>query len=205
MCNCHLGWHATTVFYNLITDKYHHVFKWSFKFNLIDLLQTLNFFFKVDSKTKYVSTLQQPPALTGLEGYNDVIWPHQSFRSWADIKIVADTSKPVQVYVSNPVQPAKSYPLLFSCVNYGDEFRTSIGSSSNPTTNPRQTPDKYKSNPAGLFCTIVPQGYINCTSTGDQCRQNCMTDGGNCPSYCYCTWLVNYYKEITAISFLFLV
>jgi len=86
--------------------------------------------------------------------------------------------------VPNSVKPANGYPLIFSCSNFGYEFNRSTGMSNSPKTSPRQLPDRYKSNPAGLYCTIFPEDKISC----DTCRQNCMTDGKVCPASCYCTW-----------------
>jgi hypothetical protein len=54
-----------------------------------------------------------------MENYNDVIWPHQSFRSYADIKIEGDSNDPSAVYVPNPVGQANIYPQLFTCINFG--------------------------------------------------------------------------------------
>jgi len=124
-----------------------------------------------------------PAANTGMENYNDVIWPHQSFRSCADIKIVADPNNSLAQYVANPVGQAKSYPQLFTCNNFGFEYGNN---SMSPKLNPRQTPDKYKSNGAGLFCTLFPEDKMPCST----CQANCLTADKVCPPTCYCTWFV---------------
>lgn len=118
-----------------------------------------------------------------MENYNDVIWPHQSFRSCADIKIEGDSNDPSAVYVPNPVGQANIYAQLFTCINFGFEYGNA---SMSPKSNPRQTPDKYKTTGAGLFCTLFPEDNMSCST----CQSNCMADGKVCPTSCYCTWFV---------------
>ena len=130
-----------------------------------------------------------PVSNIGMENYNDVIWPHQSFRSCADVKIVADPNNPSAVYVSNPVGQANNYTQLFTCNSFGFEYEEE--NSMSPNLNPRQSPDKYKSNGAGLFCTYFSEDNISC----DICRLNCMTDGKICPKSCYCTWFRFFFND----------
>lgn len=123
----------------------------------------------------------------GLEGYNDVVYPHQQFRSCADIRIVSNAN-PVtsQVYAPNPVKPASNYAKVFTCSDWGNEY----GISMSPKQRPRQRPDKYKSSGAGLFCNVFIEDRNNMTDICDRCRQNCMTEGKTCPEFCFCTWFV---------------